>query len=75
MTIAPPPERKNFDSEKKFKEAKKEWEKFFKKQTNPKVKYTKEVFCDSLFQRVSRDTQRLTGRRLVDFIKDREFDY
>tara|TARA_B100000029_G_C17426711_1_gene906343 strand:+ start:987 stop:1118 length:132 start_codon:yes stop_codon:yes gene_type:complete len=30
MTIAPPPERKNFDSEKKFKEAKKEWEKFFK---------------------------------------------
>ena len=26
MTIAPPPERKNFDSEKIFKEAKKEWE-------------------------------------------------
>ena len=31
MTIAPPPERKNFNSEKEYKEARKEWDKNFKR--------------------------------------------
>ena len=29
MTITPPPERKNFNSEKEYKEARKEWGKNF----------------------------------------------
>ena len=31
MTITPPPERKNFNSEKEYKEARKEWDKNFKR--------------------------------------------
>ena len=31
MTITPPPERKNFNSEKEYKEARKEWGKNFKR--------------------------------------------
>jgi hypothetical protein len=32
MTIAPPPERKNFNSPKEYKEARKEWEKILREQ-------------------------------------------
>jgi len=31
MTIVPPPERKNFNSEKEYKVAQKEWDKNFKR--------------------------------------------
>ena len=31
MTIAPPPERKNFNSEKEYKVARKKWDKNFKR--------------------------------------------
>ena len=34
MTIVPPPKREDFESEKEYKEARKEWNKFFKKAMN-----------------------------------------
>ena len=43
MTIAPPPERKNFNSEKEYKVVRKEWNKIFKRvmkeMENRKVRY------------------------------------
>ena len=43
MTITPPPERKNFNSEKEYKEARKEWGKNFKRVDEGKKKETSTI--------------------------------